>query len=127
MPFVLVLCSQLLAPLSVPFVSEQQTVTAAVLGSSLAKASMVQSAQGFDTRVLNKELSRGVMEVDSMSPYQYNTNQAQHTLMSTHSNTLRSASFRQNVHNVYEEMALPDGYLHGYFSQVGNQTHLIHM
>ncbi|KAF4070847.1 hypothetical protein AMELA_G00278230 [Ameiurus melas] len=98
-----------------PVVADQQTV--ATVGSTFNKASMVQSAQGFDTRVLNNELQRGVMEVDSMSGYQHNTLQAQHTLGSTHRNTLRSASFRQKVHNIYEETALPDYYLHEYFSQ----------
>lgn len=108
-----------------PVVADQQTVAA--FGNTFNKASMVQSAQGFDTRVLNNKLQRGVMEVDSMSEYQHNTLQAQHALESTHRNTLHSASFRQKVHNIYEEIALPDCYLHDYFSQVGNQIHLIHM
>lgn len=88
---------------------------------------MMQSAQDFETSRFNKELNRGIMEVDGMSGYQHNMIQAQHSPISSHRNILQSASFRQKVHNIYEDIALPDGYLHGYFSQVGNQIHLIHM
>lgn len=95
-----------------------------MVGSAFNKAAMVRSDQGFETQAHNRTLNRGVMEVENMSGYQYNALQAQPSLMSTHRNTLRSASFRQDVRNIYEEMALPDGYLYGYFAQVGNQIRL---
>ncbi|KAI5619856.1 desmoglein-2 [Silurus asotus] len=104
--------------MSIPLVADQQTVgTVEAVCSSLNKASMVQTAQSFDTRVLSNEMNRGVMEMDNTFGYQHNTMQAQHALMSTHRNTLHSASFRHKVHSVYDEMALPDGFLFGYFSQ----------
>lgn len=105
--------------------ADRQTAVAAV-GSSLNKPAIVQNAQGFGTMALNNEFQRGNMEVDSMFGYQHSTLQSQHSIGSIHRNTLYSASFRQKRHNIYEEMALPDGYLYGYFSQVGNQKCFIH-
>lgn len=103
---------------------EKQTVAA--VGSAFNKASIVQSAQDFETQAFSKELIRGVMEVESMSGYQYNTIQAKQSLVSTQRNTLRPASYQQKVYNIYEDIALSDAYLHGYFSQVRNQIHLIY-
>ncbi|KAK3542155.1 hypothetical protein QTP86_016442 [Hemibagrus guttatus] len=98
-----------------PVAVEQQTVGA--LCSDSNNAAMVQSAQAFDTRLFNKELNQGVMEVDIPYGYQHNTLQAQHSLASAQRNTFHSASFRQKAHNIYEGIALADSYLHGYFSQ----------
>lgn len=113
---ILLLCLQLLAPLPAPFMVEKQTVAA--VGSAFNKASFVQSAQDFETQAFSKELNRGVMEVESMSGYQYNTIQAKQSLT--------AEGVQQKVYNIYEDIALSDAYLHGYFSQVRNHIHLIH-
>lgn len=123
------LCSlyilQLVPLMFAPVAAEQQT--AAALCSSANNAAMVQSAQAFDTMVFNKELNQGVMEVDRMYGYRHSTVQAQQSLVSAQRNSFHSASFRQKAHNIYEDIALADSYLYGYFSQVGNQIHLIHL
>lgn len=105
--------------------ADQQTVAA--FGSGFNQASMVQSAQCLDASMLNKEPNGDVMEVDGISGYQLDTIQAQQFIVSPQRNTPHSASFRHKVHKTYAEMAPLDGYLHGYFSQVGNQRHLNHM
>ncbi|TSK58113.1 Desmoglein-2 [Bagarius yarrelli] len=100
-----------MVPLMLPPVGAEHQTT---LCSTSNHAAVVQSAHAFDTRVFNKELNRGSMDVDSTYGYHLQT---QNTLMSTQRNIHHSASFKKKVLNIYEEIALPNDYLHGYFTQ----------
>ncbi|KAL7871872.1 hypothetical protein SRHO_G00068550 [Serrasalmus rhombeus] len=86
----------------VPLLSAPDQQSMAVGGNAGSKVPMMAPTQAHEW----------VMEIDSMLAYQNNTFSAEH-----HGSNLYSSSFRRVRHDLYGGIALPDNFLHEYFTQ----------
>ncbi|XP_017544729.1 uncharacterized protein LOC108416204 isoform X2 [Pygocentrus nattereri] len=86
----------------VPLLSAPDQQSMAVGGNAGSKVPMMAPTQAHEW----------VMEIDRMLAYQNNTFSAEH-----HGSNLYSSSFRRVRHDLYGGIALPDNFLHEYFTQ----------